>query len=150
MTLIAFLALQILCATAGADERLQRPEYERTEPVGTELIANEIPLQTYTLTEYKKLGLLITDYHELWRYVIKQEAKIASMEIQMAALRNQVEIWKAAAGRSEKYNVILKAMYTEERDLRLSAQKGHRRTKWIPWAVVVAQSVAMAAVAISD
>lgn len=150
MTLIVFLTLQTLCGTVGADDGPPRPAYERTEPTGTEIIHNEMPLQTYDLTEYKELGLLITDYHELWKYALNLEAQIISMKIEISALNSQVEIWKTAAEWEQKHALIWKTAYGEERKLRLSMEKSDRQTKWIPWAVVVAQSIAMAAIAIGD
>jgi len=129
---------------------VSRPAYERTEPTGTEIIHNEVSLQTYDLAEYKTLGLLITDYHELWKYVLNLEAQIASMTIEITAINNQVEIWKTASVWEQKHASIWKTAYGEERKLRLSIEKSARQTKWIPWAVVVAQSIAMAAIAIGD
>lgn len=145
--LTAFLLLQTLCVTVEAKEAPEKPQFERMEPAGTEIVHNEAPLQTYTFGEYQELALLITDYHELWAYSLNLEAQIASLERELHSSNGKAELWKTATNNEKKHALFWKAAYKEERNLRLKTESGVRKTKWVPWAVVVAQSVAMAVVA---
>ena len=121
---------------------------EFEEPEGSEKTIGGVQYQCYNFKEHKELGQLITGYHGLWDYVIELEEHNYSLLIQADAWRQKYEIWKAAADSQKLRGDEFSDLFKQEHDKRLKAQSSDKATLWIPWTLVVVESLALAALGI--
>lgn len=126
-----------------ADDRLERPNAHRVEPIGRTITHEGVEYKAYTLQEYKQLAHLILDYHLLWSYSLSLELEIESWKREKTDWKLRVETWKEAAEVQKSRGDQLSKLFDAEHALRLKIEKSHRTLGWIPWALVVVESVAI-------
>jgi hypothetical protein len=145
--LIVFLMSLTFCVIAGAEDvEVLKPDVKQQAPPGVEIVHDGVPLQCYNLAEYKELALLIIDYDDLWSYSVYAQNTIASMKNEIENLNEQISIWRSVTQRESKRAELWNKSYLAEKDYSLKLQESIRKTKWIPWAVVVVQSAAITAI----
>ena len=126
-----------------ADDKPERPSTHRFEPIGRTIIHEGVEYKAYTLEEYKRLGHLILDYHLLWTYALSLESEIESWKREKVDWKIRVETWKEAAEVQRARGDQLSEVFDAEHALRLRTEKQQRALGWVPWALVVVESIAI-------
>ncbi len=144
MLLMISMTWTLLCATpAATDDSPTRPDTHRREPMGRSITQDGVEYKAYTLAEYKQLGHLILDYHLLWDYSLSLELDISSYERETVQWEFRMNTWKEATEAQRARGDILSKMFDEEHELRLGLEKQHKAFGWVPWALVVVESIAI-------
>lgn len=111
--------------------------------MGRTITHEGVEYKAYTLQEYKQLAHLILDYHLLWSYSLSLEAEIESWKREKIDWKLRVETWKEAAEVQRSRGDQLSELFDAEHALRLKLEKNQRALGWVPWALVVVESVAI-------
>jgi hypothetical protein len=126
-----------------ADDKPQRPEAQRIEPPGKTIVHDGVEYRAYSLDEYKELKHLFVDYHSLWDYSLSIEDDVISMAEEIELWQFRVDGWKEESERQANYAKQLSSLFDKEHDLRLKLEKRNDMLGWVPWALVVVESVAI-------
>lgn len=147
--LLAILTILTMCYAADAnDTKLSRPETLRQEPAGRVITHEGVKYKAFTLDEWKEHAHIIVDYRLLWDYSLSLELDIKSFEADIKVWEMRVALWKETAESQKERGDILSSMFDAEHELRLKIERQHRATNWIPWALVVVESIAFGVVSV--
>jgi len=127
----------------AADDKPERPSAHRFEPIGQTIVHEGVEYKAYTLEEYKRLAHLILDYHLLWTYSLSLELEIESWKREKKDWQLRVETWKESAEVQKARGDQLSETFDAEHALRLRIEKQQRTLGWVPWALVVVESIAI-------
>ena len=86
---------------------------------------------------------MVLDYHTLWDYSLNLELEIASFERDAITWQLRVDVWKESAESQRARGDMLSKMFDEEHELRLKIETRQRMFGWVPWALVVVESIAI-------
>ena len=142
--LTALLTLTALCGTANADD--QRPTERLQLPQGRTLEAEGVEYKCFTLDEYKVVAHLVVDYNWLWEHTLKLERANALLTAKAEIQAERVSLWQSQVDTLERERDYLSKLFDEEHGLRLKIENRDRALGWIPWALVVAESIAIGAI----
>ena len=132
-----------------AHDRPEKPETRHPgPPKGRQITHEGVQYIAFTLPEWKKYGLIVVDYYRLWDYSLSLELDIRLLNKDIDTLKMRVGIWKAATEDQKQRAETLSLMHSEERKLRLSNELKQRTFGWVPWVIVVVESVAIGALGI--
>lgn len=131
-----------------AEDKPERPEVQYLVPQGTTCSIDGVEFKAYSFDEYKILKHIFTDYSGLWKYALSLEDDIISYKVEIARWKDRYELWKEAyEDEKDRSNIYFKA-YKEEHAFRLRSEKGERMTRWIPWTLVVVESIMFGVVSV--
>lgn len=102
----------------------------------------------FTLPEWKSYGLIVIDYYRLWDYSLSLEWQIESLEGTTETWKMKSDNWKTAMEDQKQRADGFYLAFNEERKLRLSNELKERVWGWVPWAIVIVESVAIGALGI--
>ena len=71
------------------------------------------------------------------------EDDIASLNNDIALWKMKYDIWKEQYEDQKDVTEVYKTAYTEEHKLRLRIEKSQRTLGWVPWALVIVESLAI-------
>lgn len=146
------LSVTLLADETGpeaAHDRPERPEARHSDPPkGRQITQDGVEYIAFTKPEWQKYGLIVIDYYRLWDYSLSLEWEIRSLNKDIDTWKLQVDIWKAATEDQKQRAETLSIMHAEERKLRLSNELKQRTFGWVPWALVIVESVAIGALGI--
>jgi len=100
------------------------------------------------LDQYKQWGHVWIDYVALFRYAIHMEGIRGSLELELRFTRERVQLWEDQAKREKDRGDLLRVMYDQEHKKLAAWQKQSRALAWVPWVIVVAESLVIGAVGI--
>lgn len=133
-------------ATENAN-RPQRPQVERLEPVAAEVRdAAGRAWVCYTPDGGRELGHLLIDYHTLWAYAVSLEAEATAYKLEIGKWEARLELWRGVAEEQRRTVGLFRTAYTEEHRLRLETEGRESFYRWIPWGLMVVQSVVFVAI----
>jgi len=84
----------------------------------------------------------------LFRYAIHMEGIRGSLELELRFTRERVQLWEDQAKREKDRGDLLRVMYDQEHKKLAAWQKQSRALAWVPWVIVVAESLVIGAVGI--
>lgn len=112
-------------------------------PIGQVIEHNGAEYKAFNLEEWKQVSHFILDYHLLFDYALSLEAEYDYIQEKFELYQDEVDLWKAEAKRQNKRGNILSKMFDREHKFRLSLEKRDKMWNWIPWTLVVVESVAV-------
>jgi len=133
-----------LCTGAIADDN--RPAERRQLPPGRTLESEGIEYKCFTLDEYKSVAHLVVDYNWLWDHTLTLEQERALLAAKAEVQAQRVELWQTQVESLEREREYLSKLFDSEHGLRLRLEARDRAVGWIPWAIVVLESVAIGAI----
>ncbi len=133
-----------LCTGATAEDN--RPATQRQLPQGQTLNVEGVEYKCFTLDEYKDVAHLVVDYRWFWDHTLTLERENALLVSMSEVQTQRVEIWKEQVESLEGEREFLSDLFDAEHGLRLKLEAKDRALGWIPWAIVVLESVAIGAI----
>ena len=143
LTLLVILMTWMTCCVGIADDKPPRPTEYRTQPLGRVITHEGVDYKAFTLNEWKQWGHLKLDYSLLWDYSLSLELEIASFERDIRSWQLRIDVWKTTAENERSRGDMLSSMFDEEHKLRLKIQRQQQMLGWVPWAIVVVESIAI-------
>ena len=134
---------------ASADGDRGAPTVERELPAGRTVEVDGETLHAFTARELAEIVKLEDDYHWFWANWLRLSAAhsiAVGEELQLAEKR--VLICRESLDLVTADREILRAAWKDERRLRLDARNEARIREWVPWAIVVVESVAFGVVGV--
>lgn len=126
----------------------QRPSERVREPIGQIIEHEGTKYKAFTLEEWKQMAHLILDYHVIWDYSLNLELEIDSLKREAKLWEQRVDIWKSATDEQRARGDILSKLFDEEHKMRLKLEKQYRTLGWVPWTLVVVESIAFGIVGV--
>lgn len=105
-----------------------------------------IEYKCYTVDEYKSVAHLVLDYNWLWDHTLTLEQEKALLASKASIQLERVKLWQTQVESLEREREYLSKLFDAEHGLRLKIEKRDRALGWIPWALVVAESIAIGAI----
>jgi hypothetical protein len=143
MLLILSMSLLASPLLTMADDELERPSTRIIEPQGKTITQDGVEYRAFTVEEFRALKHLFTDYHLLWDYSLSLENDITSMEREIELWKSRMSAWEDETKRQIAYSQQLSSLFDKEHNLRLKLEKRNDALGWVPWALVVVESVAI-------
>lgn len=130
----------------GAIADDNRPAERRQLPPGRTLESEGTEYKCFTLDEYKSVAHLVVDYDWLWDHTLTLEQESALFAAKAEVQAQRVELWQTQVESLEREREYLSKLFDSEHGLRLRLEARDRAVGWIPWAIVVLESVAIGAI----
>ncbi len=124
------------------------PPELRSRPPGEDITLEGRALRCFDLAQYKELGHIWIDYVSLYKYSIYMNGIRDSLELELGLTRQRVELWKQQAAREKERGDLLRVMYDQEHGRLVAWEKQSKAMAWVPWAIVVVESLVIGAVGI--
>ena len=120
----------------------------RSRPLGTQVELEGVPHRCFDLDEYKAIGHIWIDYLDLHKNAVFMLAQNRSLQLELELSGQRIKLWQDQAGREKDRGDLLKVAYDEEHKKLAAWQKQSRAMAWIPWVIVVAESLVIGAVGV--
>lgn len=143
--MLSWLGVKNVCAQ---EIESQRPKAERWEPEGRIIEHEGAKYWAYTLEESRKMEHIFEDYHLMWKYITSVEVDILSYQREVKQWQFRVDNWKEASETQRRRGDMLSKMFDEEHRLRLNIESTHNKFNWVPWTLLVIESVAFGAIGV--
>lgn len=90
---------------------------------------------------FQRLGHILIDYIDLYRYAEMMEKSNRSLRLELAFEGKRVDLWKIQGDNERRRGDYLKTMLDSETARLESREKAEKALTIIPWAIVVAESI---------
>jgi len=142
------VTLALLTTHAVADDK-GAPTVERELPAGRTVEVDGEQLKAFTAEEYAEVVKLEDDYRWFWSNWIRLSAAHAiAVNDELRIAKERVSLCRETLDLVSSDREILRDAWKDERRLRLEARNAAAVREWIPWALVVVESIAFGVVGI--
>ena len=112
-------------------------------PDGRVLEVDGVRYKAFTLEEYKEIAHILVAYETMWDNTDLLENEYISLEQEKKFWLARVEIWRHAHDVQKERGNLYYNLWKSEHKLRLKNESYHKLATWIPWTVVVLESIAI-------
>lgn len=113
-------------------------------PEGKILEVDGIKYKAFTLEEYKEIAYVLVAYESMWEDSDLIQEQNFSLEQEKKLWIARVNIWKQTCGLQKERGDVYFKLWESEHLLRLKVQRQQTIATWIPWTVVILESIALA------
>lgn len=115
-----------------SDENKQKIE----PPPGRVITEKGTQYKAYTLEEYRQIANIFIDYSTLFEIKKLKEEQREVLKEKEELLERKVEIWQEESLNQETRAEMWLDLYEEQREINSNILQEHKKTTWIPWALV--------------
>lgn len=112
-------------------------------PEGRILEVDGIKYKAFTLEEYKEIAYILVAYESIWDDSDLIQEQNLSLEQERKLWVARVNIWKQTCDLQKERGDIYSKLWESEHLLRLKVQRQQTIVTWIPWTVVILESIAL-------
>lgn len=141
IVLLLVVTLPLFGRPASADEDKGAPTTRRELPAGRDVEIDGKPFVAFTPHEYAEVVKLEDDY--LWffdNWTLKLRSYDLALTEKQSAL-GELSLCRDSLKLVTSDRDILRTAWNDERRLRIDEQNAARAKEWIPWALVIIESI---------
>jgi len=127
-----------------ANNEPKRPPALREAPASVLIEKDGVEYGCFTTGrngDYARLGHILIDYADLWNYAIYLETRRHSQKLELGFQSERVDLWKAQTAEEKQTAEYMKTLFDSETARRLNENKQAKALAWIPWSIVVVESL---------